>query len=125
LYGLTTFGDLFTGRQLETLTTFSDLVQEVRDKIFSDVNIAGLHKEEASFYEGGVSAYADAIVTYLAFAVDKMTTTNTSTCAWQTKMTRIVAAFSRQGIPMVWDYAEAKRLYNSLCKWSEPELLRA
>ena len=30
LYGLTTYGDLFTPRQLVALTTFSDLVQETR-----------------------------------------------------------------------------------------------
>jgi putative DNA methylase len=30
-YGLTTWGDLFTPRQLVALTTFSDLVQEARD----------------------------------------------------------------------------------------------
>jgi putative DNA methylase len=52
-------------------------------------------------------SYADAIATYLAFAVDKMTTTNSAICTWQTQPTRLVAAFSRQVIPMVWDYAEA------------------
>lgn len=113
LYGLTTFGDLFTPRQLVTLTTFSDLVQEARDKIMSEANIARLQAEDATINDGEVSTYADAIVTYLAFAVDKMTTTNTSTCAWQTKATRIVAAFSRQGIPMVWDYAEANPFSNA------------
>ena len=32
-YGLTTFGDLFTPRQLVALTTFSDLVQEARERV--------------------------------------------------------------------------------------------
>jgi len=36
LYGLITFGDLFTPRQLVALTTFSDLVAEAREKIYSD-----------------------------------------------------------------------------------------
>jgi putative DNA methylase len=35
-YGMTTFGDLFTPRQLVALTTFSDLVGEVREKIYQD-----------------------------------------------------------------------------------------
>jgi len=35
-YGLTTFGDLFTPRQLVALTTFSDLVQEARERIKHD-----------------------------------------------------------------------------------------
>ena len=32
-YGLTTYGDLFTPRQLVALTTFSDLVQEARERV--------------------------------------------------------------------------------------------
>ena len=55
----------------------------------------------------GASAYGSAIATYLAFAIDKMTTTNSSMCTWQTEPTRLVAAFARQAIPMIWDYAEA------------------
>jgi len=35
-YGLKTFGDLFTDRQLVALTTFSDLVQEAREKVLHD-----------------------------------------------------------------------------------------
>ncbi|MCK6554325.1 transposase [Candidatus Binatia bacterium] len=35
-YGLTTFGDLFTPRQLVALTTFSDLVQEARERVQRD-----------------------------------------------------------------------------------------
>jgi putative DNA methylase len=33
LYGLKTYGDLFTPRQLVALTTFSDLVQEARERV--------------------------------------------------------------------------------------------
>jgi len=36
LYGLKTYGDLFTPRQLAALTTFSDLVQEVREQVRDD-----------------------------------------------------------------------------------------
>jgi putative DNA methylase len=32
-YGLKTYGDLFTPRQLVALTTFSDLVQEARERV--------------------------------------------------------------------------------------------
>jgi putative DNA methylase len=55
----------------------------------------------------GAQAYADAIATYLAFAVDKMTLTNCSICTWQTDPPRLTQAYSRQAIPMTWDYAEA------------------
>src|SRR5207249_6080079 len=35
-YGLTRWSDLFTARQLVALTSFSDLVQEARDKVKRD-----------------------------------------------------------------------------------------
>ena len=41
-YGWTTFGDLFTPRQLVALTTFSDLVQEARERVKRDAIAAGL-----------------------------------------------------------------------------------
>ncbi|WP_317705543.1 hypothetical protein [Methylomarinovum caldicuralii] len=40
-YGLTTYGDLFTPRQLVALTTFSDLVQEAREKVIEDARKSG------------------------------------------------------------------------------------
>jgi putative DNA methylase len=106
---MTHYKDLFTPRQLVALTTFSDLVAEARAKIRADALAADLPNDDAPLGDGGVGAraYAEAVSVYLAFAVDKMTTTNSSICTWQTKPTRLVAAFSRQAVPMVWDYAEA------------------
>ena len=39
-YGLSTFGDLFTARQLVALNTFSDLVTEARDRIRRDAIVS-------------------------------------------------------------------------------------
>jgi len=91
-YGLPTFKDLFTSRQLITLTTFSNLVADACQQIVRD---------------GGSADYASALAVYLSFGIDKLTTTNSSFCSWQTEPTRLVAAFGRQAIPMIWDYAEA------------------
>ena len=41
-YGMDDFGDLFTPRQLVALTTFSDLVQEARERVKRDALAAGL-----------------------------------------------------------------------------------
>jgi putative DNA methylase len=108
-YGMRTFSELFTPRQLVALTTFSDLVQEARGKVLADAQQSGMPSDGISLNDGGTGAnvYADAVTTYIALALDKMTTTNTSICTWQTDPTRLVAAFGRQSIPMAWDYAEA------------------
>ncbi len=97
LYGMTRHQDLFSYRQLFLLTTFVDLAKEISARILSEATSNFTNPKE----------YANSVVTYLAFAIDKMTTTNSAICTWQTEPTRLVAAFSRQAIPMVWDYAEA------------------
>ena len=109
LYGLTQFADLFTPRQLVALTTFSDLVTEARDLVERDALAAGLHDDAKPLRDGGTGAkaYAEAVGVYLAFAVDKMTDTNTCLCSWQVDPPRLRATFGRQALPMVWDYAEA------------------
>ena len=66
-YGLTTFGDLFTARQLVALTTFSDLVQEARERVKRDALAAGLPDDGKPLRDGGTgaTAYADAVAVYL------------------------------------------------------------
>jgi putative DNA methylase len=108
LYGLKRFGDLFTPRQLVALTTISDLAQEARDRVKADAIIAGLPDDGKGIEEGGrgATAYADAISTYLAFAVDKASDYWSSCCTWHSSKELIRNTFGRQAIPMTWDYAE-------------------
>ena len=83
-YGMRTFADLFTPRQLVALTTFSDLVGEARDRVLRDAIGAELPDDGARLAEGGTGApaYADAVATYLAFAVDKGADYWSSICSW-------------------------------------------
>lgn len=107
-YGLTTFGDLFTPRQLVALTTFSDLVGEARDRIRADALQAGMPDDGRGLDAGGTgaTAYAEAVSIYLAFAVSKATDRNSSLCFWESPMDRLRGTFGRQALPMVWDFAE-------------------
>lgn len=110
-YGLTTFGKLFTSRQIVALSTFSDLVSEARAIVLSDAIAAGLAADGNALHSGGAGAeaYADAVATYLAFAVDKVCEGSNSICTWSPLPTKlhVVSAFGRQALPMVWDYAES------------------
>lgn len=115
LYGMNKHRELFTARQLVALTTFSQLLLEVTDRICSDVMTMGgkglsmLSREECD----GAKAYADAVATFLAFGIDKNTLTNCTQATWQTEPDRLTQAFSRQALPMTWDYAEANPLSNA------------
>ena len=111
IYGFLTYGDLFTPRQLVALTTFSDLVQQARERVQHDAVAAGLADNDKPLRDGGTgaTAYAEAVGVYLAFAVSKAADRNSALChVWEQKMDRLDdgETFGRQALPMVWDYAE-------------------
>lgn len=113
-YGMTEWANLFTNRQLVALTTLSDLVSEVRSKVLEDALAAGIPAGER-LEDGGVDAeaYADAVATYLALAVSRTTDYSSNLCSWHNTGQKMRNLFSRQAIPMVWDYAEANLFSNS------------
>ena len=119
-YGMSSFADLFTDRQLVALTTFSDLVPEAREKVLADALAAGMDPDGPSLVAGGTGAeaYADAVATYLGLAVDKAADYWSSNCGWHSSRQVIRNAFARQALPMVWDYAEANPMSHSTGNWS-------
>lgn len=106
-YGLTKLSDLFTNRQLVALTTFSDLVSEARAQVLADALAAG-HVEGSSLESGGTeaAAYADAVATYLGLGVSRTTDLNNSIVTWSNARDQARNLFSRQAIPMAWDFVE-------------------
>ena len=115
LYGMDEWWKLFTPRQLTALTTFSDLLREVEERILADASAAGLADDGKRLREGGRGsvAYADAVVTYLAFAIDKCADLGNSLVGWEPVAQCPRHLFGRQAIPMVWDYAEANPFSSS------------
>ncbi|MGD0856109.1 MAG: DUF1156 domain-containing protein [Dehalococcoidia bacterium] len=117
-YGFKTFGDYFTPRQLVALTAFSDLIQETREQVKHDALQVGLPLESTSLSNGGEAAdYADAVVVYLAFALDKQADLANSLCRWEPIAQCPRQLFGRQAIPMVWDFAEGNPLGDSSGAW--------
>ena len=101
-YGFKTFGDYFTPRQLVTLTTFSDLVQRAHQIVMQDAIKAGLVDDtNASAVE-----YANALAVYLAFGVDKVANSVCSLVKWNNARGQSNVVFTRQAIPMMWDFAD-------------------
>lgn len=93
-YGMRRYGDLFTNRQLMAMTIFTDLVHTAQKRVMDDSAEPG---------------YADAVATYLAFAVDRLADYSSSLATWMPdpKNEGMRNTFSRQAIPMTWDFAEA------------------
>ena len=120
-YGLTTTDSLFTNRQLVALTTFSDLLVEVRSLVENHARATGLRNvDDRRLRDGGsgVTAYADAIATYLAFAIDRCADLWSSLVTWNSTGQKLQHVFGRQAIPMAWDYAEANPFSLVAGNWS-------
>ena len=108
-YGLRKFADLFTPRQLVTLTTLSDLAQEAREQARRDALAAGIPDDGKSLHDSGtgVTAYGEAVALYLAFALSKVSNIGSSITSWMNDRGAFRETFARQAIPMIWDFAEA------------------
>ena len=119
-YGLSTWGDLFTSRQLVALTTFSDLVAKAMERVKQDAAIGDLSEDGIGLNGGGggATAYAEAVGVYLAFALSKQADLGNSLCRWEPIAQCPRQLFGRQAIPMVWDYAEGNPLGDSSGAWT-------
>lgn len=94
-YGMSTWADLFTNRQLTALTLLSDLVLEARAQVVKD---------------GGSPDYANAVATYLGLAVSRSLDYSSNICSWHSGRDTTRNVFARQAIPMVWDFVETNLL---------------
>jgi len=110
-YGMVRFGDLFSPRQLTAMVTLSDLVREIREDVRTDAEEAGLNA-------GDAEDYAATVTTFLALALDRCADFNNAICRWTSGNQKVMNLFSRQAIPMVWDFAEANVLGDSVGAWS-------
>jgi adenine-specific DNA methylase len=90
-YGLTRWGDLFNSRQKLALITFAEKVRQAHAQMLS---------------QGADPDFAKAVVTYLALGVDRVASFCNGLSMWINQRELIADVFTRQALPMVWDYAE-------------------
>ena len=116
LYGMNTFAEIFTPRQIVALTTFSDLVQEARERVKRDALTTGLPDDGKPLAAAGTgaTAYADAVGVYLAFAVDRCADFSNSCTRWVPGNQKVMNLFGKQAIGMTWDFPEAAILHETV-----------
>jgi len=93
LYGITSFGDLFTARQKVALMTFVTILK-------SGVAISRECKD------------------LLAIAVGRVADATASLTQWLASGEEIKHVFSRQALPIVWDYGETNPITNASRSWN-------
>lgn len=120
-YGMNRWSDLFSLRQLVALTTFSDLVAETREKIRQHSVAAGNFDNGIGLDEGGTgtTAYNEALSVYLSFGVSRAADYWGRGAIWESAGMFIAHVFSRNALPMTWDYPEANPFSNGSGSWSQ------
>jgi putative DNA methylase len=106
LYGMETWGDLFTPRQLLSLCL---LVKKIKN-----------------LPTGGSAELSVAVQTCLAMALGRCADKGASLVVWNIPAEKVEHVFGRQALPMVWDFAEANILadigWKGACAWVEKVL---
>ena len=111
-YGINGFSELHTRRQFIALSCFSDLVSEVRTEVERDFSKDNVSKEDAE-------SYSSAVATYLACAVSRAADHWNISATWEHAGGFIAHMFTRQAIPMVWDFGEGNPFSEGTGGWSK------
>ncbi len=98
IYGMTSWGHLFTPRQLLALTTLVGLIEKI-----------GIDSDPE---------FTTAVRTLLGLAVNKQADLGSALTTWKPDAECPVHLFARQAIGMVWDFAEAVVTSDSSGSWA-------
>jgi putative DNA methylase len=120
-FGLTRPKDLFTKRQLATLSTFQSLAVDAREAAEKDAISSGLTEDDVPLRDNGkgARAYSEAITVYLTFAVDRAADAWSAQVTWRSSVQASRSTFARQALPMTWDFVELNPFSNSNGNWTD------
>lgn len=103
IYGMNTWGALFNSRQQLSLITFAEKVRKAHELMMQD----RLDPELAT-----------AVTTYLGILFDWLAGRMSSLTHWDVTRELISGTFSRQALPMVWDYVEVNPFSGVASGWA-------
>jgi adenine-specific DNA methylase len=89
-YGIEKWGDFFTARQQLTLVSLVGLVEKAAGRVAAESE----------------QDLAEPVQIVLGLAVSRLTDIFNSLCMWETSKTQVRHLFTRQAVPMLWDFAE-------------------
>ena len=98
LYGITRYGELFTPRQLLTLLTFTKWIRKVDEEIVK-------YRYDIEYKKG--------ILSTLGMLQSRVASQGCALSRWNSAGEKVESIFSRQAIPMVWDFAEVNLFGNA------------
>jgi len=109
-YGLRTWGDLFTPRQMLCLLTFAAAVRGAYQTMVGQAGSTGFQPVTEDTGRMPMPPIdeerARAVATYLGILVNRQADYNSTLCSWHNTGEKMGHTFGRQALPMVWDFAE-------------------
>ena len=97
-WGIDNFGQMFSRRQLLAMQTFVSQLANLK---------------EAWAESGELTDYQKGVVTYLGIWIDRLVMVNNTFSRWHVSGEKLEHPFSRQAIPMMFDYPESNPFSNS------------
>jgi putative DNA methylase len=101
IYGMVSWGDLFSARQSLALSTYVSLLQRVRHKLLDED-----------------TELARTVTTVFSLAISRFSDICNALCMWEATKTQVRHMFTRQAIGMLWDYAEPNVLADAAGNFS-------
>lgn len=102
-YNMNTWGDLFNPRQKLALITLAEKVRQAHAKMLE---------------EGVEAEYAKAVVSYLGMGVDRLADYDSILSRWVSHGEFVGNTFTRQALPMIWDYFELNPMSHATGDWN-------
>jgi putative DNA methylase len=101
LLGVNQWGELFTYRQLLSLSTFVSLIKRATNEMQKSEN----------------NELAAACASCLALTLSKLADLANSLCTWEPNVVTVQHLFTRQAMGIVWDFAEGNPIGDSRGSW--------
>lgn len=95
-WGYKTWGEMFTKRQLNIFNTLSTCLNDLKRELSADT-----------------SEYSKSVICFLGLMINRTAMMSTSFGLWKEGLEAVVSPFSKQAIPMVFDFPEPNIFSNS------------
>ncbi len=117
-YGFLYWHQVYTSRQLSALTTITDIINDLSNKLKSEFEYQsrGLSGEVPGKDTMSSDEYANGLSVFLALALGRCSNYWSAFTTWGGSF--IVQTFGRQALPMVWDYTEVNPFSSSTGNWN-------
>jgi putative DNA methylase len=114
-YGVSTWGQMHNARQLLTLTTFVQVIQDAYQEMLT---------------RGATEEMGKAVSLYLAFVLSRMSLRFSEASIWDNTRENVQRATAGHKLPMTWDYVDTNPLsggsgsWDTTYQWALPSLER-